>query len=289
VSAGALGAPAAERSTGSSPRPAPLIARGPAIWALGAALLATFPASIALLFQWLLWERVGPPFVAPTSSEGLEAARRAAGDPLAAALIDLALLIGFAVPHSWFLRGSGQRLLCRLFPRPLFYTAYGLISAVTLIAATLLWRPIPGVVYSSSGPLEAGLLLGYGLSWAGMGWSLLHYGPLKQPGIAQWLAFVRGAPAPAAGLPKTGPYRFTRHPIYLSMLGMIWGTPWMTPSRLLVATVWTGYLVIGTVLKEARLRRTMRDAWTAYAATVPPFPGLSLLRRRARPTPTLAR
>jgi len=256
--------------------PPPLLASRAALLPLGLLLVTSFPLSIALLFQWLYMERIIFPF-AWTSAPA------AASEVGLALVVDAALLLGFALPHSLLLRGAGQRLICRLVPRPLFYTVYGLVSALTLIAVTLLWRPIEGDVWRAEGLPGVILTIGFGLAWAGMGWSLHHYGPMKQPGIEQWWAFQRGVRLPSTGLPRTGPFRFTRHPIYISMLLMVWVVPVMTKSHLLLSLVWSAYLVLGAIHKEVRLKRTMRAVWDAYASDIPALPGLRGLTKLFTP------
>lgn len=188
--------------------------------------------------------------------------------------IDTALLLAFAAPHSLLLRRGGRRLVGRLVPQELFYTVYGLVSSVTLLALYALWRPLGGLVWEVSGPARIALYAAHGSAWLLMAASLYAYGMLRQPGIAQWWAYVRGRRYRSGGLPSTGPYRLTRHPIYLAMLLMLWVTPRMTSGHLLCASVWTGYLVVGVLHKEARLRRSLGETWRRYAERSPILPGL---------------
>jgi hypothetical protein len=189
-------------------------------------------------------------------------------------VIDIALLLGFAVPHSLLLRPRGDALVERFVPRQLFYTAYGLISSVSLLLVYALWRPISGMVWSLEGAPAKALLAVHAAGWGLMGFSLWHYGPLRQPGLEQWWAYVRGRSFRARPFPTTGPYRFTRYPIYVAMFIMIWATPWMTAGHLLVAGVWSAYLAAGVLHKEVRLRRSLGEAWVRYARAVPALPRL---------------
>ncbi len=196
--------------------------------------------------------------------------------------VDLALLVGWAVPHSLLLRPSGKRLLGRLVPKNVIPAAYGLIASLSLIAVVALWQELPGHLWSFEGWGGTVLLGVHAAGWALMATSMLLTGPLRQPGLGSLLDHLHGRRPRAYPLPRVGPFRFTRHPIYVAMLVMLWVTPSMTTGHLLAATVWTGYLVIGVAHKEKRLRRTLGEAWTRYVAAVPLLPGL---RPHERPLP----
>lgn len=187
-------------------------------------------------------------------------------------LFDLLLAVGFAAPHSLLLRQGGRRLVERALPRPLFPTLYGLSASVTLLAVCWLWRPVPALLWSLDGGARGAMLAAHSGGWGLMLWSLVHYGAFRQPGIEQWWRFIRGRePAPYA-LPTTGPFAYTRHPIYIAMAVLIWTTPWMTASHLLLAVTWTVYLALGVLHKEVRLRRTIGRAYIEYASRIPAIP-----------------
>jgi protein-S-isoprenylcysteine O-methyltransferase Ste14 len=169
--------------------------------------------------------------------------------------LDAALLLAFAVPHSLLISRPGAALVARAVPRELFWTVYGLHASLALLVTYALWRPLPGVVWSVAGAGGAALLAAHAAGWALMGWTLAHEGPLRQAGLAQWWAHVRGTPPPGRARPNGGPFRYVRHPIYVSMLAMIWFTPHMTAGHLLLSIVWSGYLAVGVLHKEARLAR----------------------------------
>jgi hypothetical protein len=71
-----------------------------------------------------------------------------------------------------------------------------------------------------------------------------------------------------------GAYRFLRHPIYLSFLGLIWFTPVVTLDRLVLLAVWTPYIFLGSWLKDQRLTFYLRDVYRDYMARVPGYLGM---------------
>jgi protein-S-isoprenylcysteine O-methyltransferase Ste14 len=70
------------------------------------------------------------------------------------------------------------------------------------------------------------------------------------------------------GLKKSGLLGITRHPMYFALIVYIW----CQTSRvvdIVVNTVWTVYIVIGTRLEENKLIREFGDAYVEYQREVP--------------------
>jgi protein-S-isoprenylcysteine O-methyltransferase Ste14 len=83
-------------------------------------------------------------------------------------------------------------------------------------------------------------------------------------------------------------YRFLRHPIYLSFLGLIWFTPRMSLDHVLLTGVWTAYIFIGSYLKDERLAFYVGSPYREYQTRVPGYPLFfgALGRHRIRPSST---
>jgi hypothetical protein len=67
----------------------------------------------------------------------------------------------------------------------------------------------------------------------------------------------------------TGPYRWVRHPLYLSMILMIWSCPNLTIDRLLFNVLWTLWIVIGSIFEERDLIAEFGDRYREYQKQVP--------------------
>jgi len=94
------------------------------------------------------------------------------------------------------------------------------------------------------------------------------------------LRSLRGAPVPEpAPLTIRGPYRWVRHPLYLFCIVAIWAGPDITADRLLYNIMWTGWIVIATMLEERDLVAVFGTTYQAYRARVP-----MLIPWRVRPT-----
>ncbi len=64
-------------------------------------------------------------------------------------------------------------------------------------------------------------------------------------------------------------YRFLRHPVYLSFLGLVWLVPVVTLDRAVLIGFWTVSISVGSVLKDRRLLFYVGDEYRREQADVP--------------------
>ena len=84
-----------------------------------------------------------------------------------------------------------------------------------------------------------------------------------------WTAF-RGETCPEPEFRTPGAYRHVRHPIHVGWIIVLWATPMMTVTHLLLAIGMTMYIVAGTALEEMDLRNRFAD-YAQYMRKVPKF------------------
>ena len=68
-----------------------------------------------------------------------------------------------------------------------------------------------------------------------------------------------------------GMYGYVRHPLYTIGMIMIWMVPVMTYGLLLINTVLTVYIVIGTYFEEKRLEKDFGKEYVSYKLVTPKF------------------
>ncbi|HVU00464.1 MAG TPA: isoprenylcysteine carboxylmethyltransferase family protein [Polyangiaceae bacterium] len=196
-----------------------------------------------------------------------------AGDtaPLLAFAVDASLIAFFGVVHSVMARAGFKQGLSRILPRSAERPLYVLVASLQLALVCWQWQPVGGVVWSVGGGLGTLLLvlsaLGWGLVLASS-YSIDHF---ELFGLKQ--AFGRAAPAPVFRVPFL--YRIVRHPLYLGILVGLWVAPVMTGSHLLLAALFTVYILVGVQHEERDLVRVFGDEYRRYRAAVPmllPFP-----------------
>jgi len=201
--------------------------------------------------------------------DGNELEAQSLFSPILSFLINLILITVFTIPHSLMLELKWKKKIAKIFPGKIFFTVYSLYSSLSLLLLMNYWQPFGGTLYQTSGYLKHIIQALYGGSWLFMGWSLLATGFLKQNGIIHWLKAMQGKTV-SYRIPYSGPYKYMRHPIYFSFLGMIWFSPSMTVDHFLLTAIWTFYLFFGAALKENRLLKN--PIYKKYTYTVSPYP-----------------
>jgi len=189
----------------------------------------------------------------------------AAGNGLAAALVDLGLIALFGLQHSIMARRGFKAWLTRLVPSAAERSTYMLATALATFTLCLFWQPMPEVLWQADNPLLRQILLGVGLA----GWGLVlvssflinHFDLF---GLRQvWLHFVdreyTQLPFKAAGL-----YRYIRHPLMTGVFVGVWVAPTMTTGHLLFALGMSAYILIGVYHEEKDLIREFGEKYRQY-------------------------
>ena len=144
-------------------------------------------------------------------------------------------------------------MMARWMSQPAERSLYTWMASLLFFAVCWFWQPIPGILYRLDGAFA---WAGYAVQLSGV---LLTLASARAVDMLD-LAGVRPVLRARAGLPPVhvpletgGPYRFVRHPLYLSWLLMVFGAPVMTATRFVFAGVSTLYLVIAVPLEERGL------------------------------------
>lgn len=201
--------------------------------------------------------------------------------PLALALlIDAALLALFAVQHSGMARPAFKRWLTRRIPAAAERSTYVLASTACLALLMACWAPLGGVLWNVDGVAATTLTGLYLASWGLLLYATFLIDHFDLFGLRQVWTELRGGQPEGVKFVTPALYRIIRHPICVGWLGIMWFTPAMTISHLVLALGSTAYILIGIHFEE----RDLSAAHPEYAQYKNKVPALipSFTRRLGR-------
>jgi protein-S-isoprenylcysteine O-methyltransferase Ste14 len=202
------------------------------------------------------------PYLPVTVSRGPEA-------PIGAAImIDLLLIALFGVQHSVMARPGFKRWWTQFVPKPAERSVYVLAASLVLVLMFALWRPIPAVIWSTSGALEVVLWIGFASGWGMVLLSTFLINHFELFGLQQAWFNLRDRAAAAPHFDQPLLYKLVRHPLYLGFFISLWIGPHMTAGRLLLASGLSVWMLIAIQLEERDLIDVFGDQYRLYRRRV---------------------
>lgn len=187
-----------------------------------------------------------------------------------AVLVDVAVLLLFAVQHSVMARSGFKDWLTKLVPQPVERSTYVLAANLCLAALIAFWFPITATLWDVSSQPWRGILVAISLcGWGIVFISTFLINHFDLFGLRQVYDRLRNLPAPQHSFTTPAFYRIVRHPIYFGFMVAFWVTPTMTVGHLLFAVATTGYTLVAIQLEERDLIRTFGQQYRDYRAQVP--------------------
>ena len=185
---------------------------------------------------------------------------------------DLALSLQFAIPHSLLLHPWTRKRVSHWIAAPFYGLFFCAVTCASLLLTIACWKTSEATLWDLQGTSNTVVQIGFVLSWIALFYSLYISGLGYQTGLTPWLEWVNHqSPAPRRFEEKSL-YRWFRHPIYLSFLGLIWFTPKMTYDHAILTAVWTIYIFVGSWLKDRRLEFYAGEHYREYESRVPGYP-----------------
>lgn len=146
----------------------------------------------------------------------------------------------------------------------LFFNAVAGITFALLMGGTAL---LPDkTLYLVPSPWRWGMVAIQFLALVAAGLTLLQTDVWRFLGLSQAL---RSGPLEAETLQVVGAYQWSRHPLYLFSLTILWLSPMMTVNQLTLYIVFSVYFYIGATFEEDKLAHNFGDIYRAYQKTVP--------------------
>jgi protein-S-isoprenylcysteine O-methyltransferase Ste14 len=189
-----------------------------------------------------------------------------------AILINVLLLLLFALQHSVMARPEFKRIWTRIIPEPIERSTYVLLSCVVTFFMMWQWRGIDQVVWDAQHPIARGLLWGlFATGWLLVPLATLLINHFDLFGTRQVWLYLRGKAYSALPFRVPSLYKHVRHPLYVGWAIAFWATPTMTAGHLLFAAVLTGYMGLAAVLEERDLIAHFGRQYEEYRRVVPMF------------------
>lgn len=189
--------------------------------------------------------------------------------PWGAAAVDVALFTAFALHHSVLARGVPKRAVSTMVGPAVERSVYTWTATGLFLLTLLGWQPLPGTLYSLPVPWRwiAHVLQLVGIVLTLRGSAAIDV--LDLAGVRPVLD-ARAARTPRhVPLETSGAYRIVRHPLYFGWALFVFGTPDMTATRLLWASVSTLYLALAIPFEERSLREVFGAEYLTYARRTP--------------------
>lgn len=191
------------------------------------------------------------------------------GSAAVAVIVDLALVLLFALQHSVMARPAFKARWSRIVPPPIERSVYVLAASLALVLLMAMWQPIPGVVWSVESPLGVGLLWAlFAAGWLIVLVSTFLISHFELFGLTQAWRHWQGRAAAAPVLRQPLFYRVVRHPLYTGFFLAVWATPLMTAGHLLLAIALSAFMLVAIRYEERDLVDVFGDEYVSYRARV---------------------
>jgi methanethiol S-methyltransferase len=213
---------------------------------------------------WFFFAAVG---MAPYSLSSIEA-----GSIFEALIINTFLVFLFALQHTIMARRSFKQKWIRIIPEHLERATFVLLAGILMALIMWYWQPLPGVIWSIDNEYARLALLGF--AFAGVVYVLItslvtnHF---ELFGMRQAWLYATGKPYTPLQFKRRWVYKYSRHPMMLGLLVVIWSTADMSVTRLVLAVLLTAYLFIGIQFEEHGLIQEFGDKYREYKKEVGMF------------------
>ncbi len=191
-------------------------------------------------------------------------------------IIILILFFLFAFSHSYLASNKIKTFIVKKYPKliPFYRLIYNLI-AIILFYLFLKYSPRSDlIVYDLNFPFDLLILISQFLSLLGLIWSTFYFDWKEFLGINQILRWKKGVYNLNDLDEKTklrfdGPYKFSRHPIYLFSILFLLFRPTMSLFYLITFICIVIYFYIGSIYEEKKLLEKFGIEYVNYKEKVP--------------------
>lgn len=184
-------------------------------------------------------------------------------------LFDTFLCLLFFAQHSFMARKPFRQWLKSYLPVPYYGAFYAVASGIAVLVLVFFWQQASFTIFSPQGLIRLLFRGVFVLAIAGVAWTVLSLGFFVNFRLQPLVDDLRSKQSAPSLVTDRGPYRWIRHPLYLSSLLMIWSNPDLTLDRLLFNLLFTFWVINAIFLEERDLLSVYGEAYRIYQRKVP--------------------
>ena len=179
------------------------------------------------------------------------------------------LCLVFFAQHSLMARKPFRQWLARFLPAQYTGALYAVASGIVVLVLVVFWQESTYTLLTPQGAVRWFFRSAFVLAIAGVAWTVWALGLFVNFRLQPMVVDLRGEQSLHALITDRGPYRWVRHPLYLSSLLMIWSYPDLTLDRFVFNLLFTVWVIVAIILEERGLVETFGDTYRSYQRQVP--------------------
>jgi len=184
-------------------------------------------------------------------------------------IFDAFLCLLFFTQHSLMARKPFRQRLSRFLPVQYTGALYAVASGIAVLALVVFWQESAYTLLSPQGLIRWFFRAAFIVAIGGLVWTIWALGLFVNFRLQPMVDDLRDKQSVPRLVTDRGPYRWIRHPLYLSSLLMIWSNPDLTLDRLLFNLLFSVWVIVAILLEERGLVATYGEAYRNYQREVP--------------------
>jgi protein-S-isoprenylcysteine O-methyltransferase Ste14 len=184
-------------------------------------------------------------------------------------LFDIFLCLVFFIQHSSMAQKAYRHRSARSLPEQYSGPLYAIASGIVILTLVVFWQESANTIFMPQGLVRWLFRAILVLAFAGVAWTIWTLGLFTNFRLGPTVSELRSVEPQKALLVTHGPYRWVRHPLYLSALVMIWSYPDLTLDRLILNLLFTVWVIVETLIEERNLVATYGEEYRIYQRKIP--------------------
>lgn len=184
-------------------------------------------------------------------------------------IFDAFLCILFFAQHSLMARKPVRQWVTQYLP-PIYSGAYyAVASGVAVLILVIFWQETALTLVTVEDTFRTLMRAIFVLAMAGVAWTIWALGLFPNFRLQPMVDDLWDKRSESPLITDRGPYRWSRHPLYLSSLLMIWSNPDLTLDRLFFNFFFSVWVIFAILLEERDLLAAYGEAYRDYQQEVP--------------------